>query len=578
MSEIKYLQEKQYLQKLADDYAREKPHLVHVLDPQDPHTGYLLEGFAFLSARLQEKIDDAFPEITLPLLQRLGSQAIKGLPSTTIIQVDQDGVIDYPYYLSENNLILGPKGASFSLCYGVTLQPYSIVERKITHQPNRSCISLRVKYRGIIKEYDTASLNLFLSKQKAIADTLMLGFSQYFDYIELNHDGKSYRGNSLDFYFEPKIGKKFQIFQQTDNQLSAPQQLLEGFYLPHVHHFIDINVPLITKQLNWQDDDTFVINIYFNKQLSITQAQCEESFYLNCVPAIDKEKQNELKIDFKYNQSSYLLPIPDNHYLAHLSDIQLSLEPHEKVRGLYCDFYPMTDFTAASRLLPQYQQALFYALTIDNDIRGRTLYYLNFYDNKGTPMVVPPSLRFSCNYVSFEQYQESRIGVLNSHSEKVPEGVKTANITELSNCYPPIVNDKYYWQLLSHYSANAFMLMSLDTIKQMLTEYILYRENDRQVTRKLERLLSGCIALKTNLYDHILKGKPYRCLSLVVTLDIQKFENEGEAFMFVTHLYHFFPFCLSENMLLEMSVNFNDADLPTWYLSPSQLQGYKSLL
>lgn len=71
MSEIKYLQEKQYLQKLADDYAREKPHLAHVLDPQDPHTGYLLEGFAFLSARLQEKIDDAFPEITLPLLQRL---------------------------------------------------------------------------------------------------------------------------------------------------------------------------------------------------------------------------------------------------------------------------------------------------------------------------------------------------------------------------------------------------------------------------------------------------------------------------------------------------------------------------
>ncbi|MCW2256786.1 type VI secretion system protein ImpG [Providencia alcalifaciens] len=578
MSEIKYLQEKQYLQKLADDYAREKPHLAHVLDPQDPHTGYLLEGFAFLSARLQEKIDDAFPEITLPLLQRLGSQAIKGLPSTTIIQADQNGVLNHPHVLTENDLILSGSGMSFGLCYDVVLQPYTIIERKITHQPDRSCISLRVKYRGAVKEYETAALHLFLSRQKDIADNLMLGMCQYFDYIELSHAGKSYRGDNLNFYFEPKIGKQFQVFPSADSALSAPQQLLEGFYIPHVHHFIDINIPLITQQLDWTKDETFVINLYFNQQLAMTQKQCENSFYLNCVPAIDKEKQNALLIDFQYQKSAYRLPLPDNHYLAHLSNVQLSLTPHEAERGIYCDFYPMTDFTAASRLLPQYHKALFYALTIDNDIRGRTLYYINFYDNQGAPMSTPPSLFFSCDYISFERYQESHIGVLDRHNEKVPEGVITGNITELSNCYPPIVNDKYYWQLLSHYSANSFMLMSLDTVKQMLADYILYRDIDRQVTRRLERLLSGCIALETHLYDHILKGKPYRCLSLALTLDIQMFDNEGEAFMFATHLYHFFPFCLSENMLLEMSVNFGREDLPTWSLSPSPLQGYKSLL
>ncbi|EKT60193.1 hypothetical protein OO7_05189 [Providencia sneebia DSM 19967] len=458
------------------------------------------------------------------------------------------------------------------------MQPYSILERKITHQPNRSCISLKIKYRGEKNKHDTATLGIFLSKQKEVADILMLGFNQYFDYIELIHDNKNYQGDSLNFNFEPKIGNKYQIFQQSDKMLSAPQQLLEGFYLPHVHHFIDLNIPLIINQLDWDNDDTYIINIYFNKQLPISQAQCEDSFYLNCVPAIDKEKQNDLNINFEYNKSRYLLPIPSNYYLAHLSNIQLSLEPHEKSRGLYCDFYPMTDFTAASRLLPQYEQALFYSLTIDNDIRGRTLYYLNFYDNRGLPMVVPPSLRFSCQYISFEHYQDSHVGVLNSHSEKVPEGVVTKNITALSNCYPPIVNDQYYWQLLSHYSTNAFMLMSLDTIKQTLSDYILYWENDRQVTRKLECLLSGCINLQTELYDHILKGKPYRCLSLKLTLDIDKYENEGEAFMFVTHLYHFFPFCLSENMLLEMSVDFNNSDITTWYLSPSPLRGLKSLL
>lgn len=73
-------------------------------------------------------------------------QAIKGLPSTTIIQVDQSGVIEYPHMLSENNLILNESGTSFSLYSSVILQPYTIIERQITHQPNRCCISIKFKY------------------------------------------------------------------------------------------------------------------------------------------------------------------------------------------------------------------------------------------------------------------------------------------------------------------------------------------------------------------------------------------------------------------------------------------------
>ena len=77
MSEIKFLQEQHYLQQLSREFIRDYPHLADVLDPHDEQSGSLLEGFAFLSARLQEKVDDAFPEITLPLLQRLQSRAIK---------------------------------------------------------------------------------------------------------------------------------------------------------------------------------------------------------------------------------------------------------------------------------------------------------------------------------------------------------------------------------------------------------------------------------------------------------------------------------------------------------------------
>ncbi len=122
------------------------------------------------------------------------------------------------------------------------------------------------------------------------------------------------------------------------------------------------------------------------------------------------------------------------------------------------------------------------------------------------------------------------------------------------------------------------MLMSITTIKNMLSDYLIYAELDKQVTRKIKKSLDGCIDLNSQTYDYILKGKPHRCLSLTLILDTDYFDNEGDAFIFVSHLYHFFPFCLSENMLLEMKIKFKDDEKIKWFLSPSPLKGYNSLL
>ncbi|MEQ4794486.1 type VI secretion system baseplate subunit TssF, partial [Klebsiella variicola subsp. variicola] len=219
----------------------------------------------------------------------------------------------------------------------------------MTHQPNKSCISLTFKYLGNIENIQSCLLNLFLSSIKNIADTLLLGLTQHFDYIELKHADQSYHGDNATFCFNSQIGKDYPIFPESENTAKAPQQLLEGLYLPHVHHFINLDIPMIIKQLNWEKSTQFTINIYLNKQISLTKEQCQNCFLLNCIPTVDKEKDHTVIIDFQENKSSYLLPIPNNHYLSSLSEIMLSLEPHEKERGIYCHFYSITELTSASR-------------------------------------------------------------------------------------------------------------------------------------------------------------------------------------------------------------------------------------
>ncbi len=577
MSEKKYLQERQYLQKLAQKYAYEKPHLAEVLEPQDLQTGRLMEGFSFLSARLQEKIDDAFPEITLPLLQRLQSQAIKGIPTTTVVQFDKQGIIDFPLPIIEKTPVSGQENCVFETCQPITLQPLSIIERKIVHQPEKSCLTLTFNYRGNIQQHKMSPLMLFLSQDKETADTLLLWLCQYFERIELEHDSKIYHGDSTRFNFEPHIGEKYPILPQLPDAQNAPQGLLEGLYLDHVHHFLTLDIPTIVTQLAWENSTEFTVNIYLNRQIPLTIEQFNNSFFLNCVPTVNREDDHTVIVNFTDSNAIYTLPLPKNHCLTQLKRIELSLEPHEEYRGIMMDFYPITQLAPSSRLLPQFQHAYFYSLDIEKNILDEIHYRIHFYNSDGTPMLYPPGARFSCTYSAFERYLNGALDTITKTSEKLPDILTAENITQLTPCYPPISNDKRYWSLLSHYSANAFMLTSIDSIKQMLSDYNLYQDVDRQIYRKIKTYLDGLVAMNSSTYDRLLKGKPYRCLDLTITVDLTHFESEGAAFLFVTQLYHFFPFCLSENMLLKMTVNFNN-NQDIWYLAPYLLKGYKTLI
>jgi len=84
----KFVEELDYLRRLGRVFARRNPALEPFLgvSAKDPGVQHLLEGFAFLTARLRLKIDDDLPEITQPLLQALDPACLQPSPSMTIMR------------------------------------------------------------------------------------------------------------------------------------------------------------------------------------------------------------------------------------------------------------------------------------------------------------------------------------------------------------------------------------------------------------------------------------------------------------------------------------------------------------
>jgi type VI secretion system protein ImpG len=133
-----YSQELTYLRYLGAEFANKYPKvagrlLLEAGKCDDPHVERLLEGFAFLAARIYTKIDDEFPEIVESLLSILYPYYLRPIPSVSVVQFHLDP--------EQGKLMTGlpvPKGSllysapvagtpcKFRTCYDTTLWPVEV--------------------------------------------------------------------------------------------------------------------------------------------------------------------------------------------------------------------------------------------------------------------------------------------------------------------------------------------------------------------------------------------------------------------------------------------------------------------
>src|SRR6516225_2082841 len=102
---------------------------------EDPHVERLLEGFAFLAARVHLKIDDEFPEITEALLNILYPPYLRPIPSMSVVQFHVDADQPKPetgLKIPRGSMLLSRPvdglACRFRTAYDVTLWPLNVSE------------------------------------------------------------------------------------------------------------------------------------------------------------------------------------------------------------------------------------------------------------------------------------------------------------------------------------------------------------------------------------------------------------------------------------------------------------------
>jgi type VI secretion system protein ImpG len=133
-----YERELTYLRRMGAEFAQKYPKIAGRLlleagKCEDPHVERLLEGFAFLAARIHLKLDDEFPDIVEAMFSILYPHFLRPVPSMSVVQFHLDreqGRISSGLLIPRESVLYSApvSGApcKFRTCYDTTIWPFQV--------------------------------------------------------------------------------------------------------------------------------------------------------------------------------------------------------------------------------------------------------------------------------------------------------------------------------------------------------------------------------------------------------------------------------------------------------------------
>ena len=169
-----YNQELLYLTRLGAEFAEQHPAAAGRLrmsadTVEDPHVSRLMQGVAFLNARIRRKLDDEFPELTNALLGQLYPHYLAPIPPMAIFSFAAERDLAEKRVLPAGSEIeteaVAGEACDFRTTQDVTVWPIEIESAALTGRPlrgpvsPRGCVSvLRLSLRCVAPEVTFAQL------------------------------------------------------------------------------------------------------------------------------------------------------------------------------------------------------------------------------------------------------------------------------------------------------------------------------------------------------------------------------------------------------------------------------------
>ncbi|MEO6527593.1 MAG: type VI secretion system baseplate subunit TssF [Gemmatimonadaceae bacterium] len=543
-----YQEEMRYLQEAGELFAQSHPDEASLLNlgsltDRDPYVERLFEGFAFLTARIRERLDDELPQYTEGLLNLLWPHLLRPVPSLSVLEFRPiAGLVSTSTTIARGAEVrsapVGDDGTvcRFSTTQEVRLQPFQLVSAELGW-PRSDCSTMTLRFRmGKGSEFARLSpspLRMYLHADRALASLLHLHLTRHVTQIQL------------------RASDSATVTELTGQQWITPGGFGEPDgvgddallpYSPHTFHgFRLLQEYLAFRQKFWFVDllgleqlqatpkmTSFDVEIRFDRALPQGKQIKAEQIRLFCTPVVNLFSQDANPIRVDHRSSEYRV----------IGDL-------EQPRGVEVyDVLRVTGEEDGTRRRHTYQPYLatgreptrerWFTTTQRTRADGRrdTLLTLGGADAAALrPETV--SLEVRCTNGSLPQ-ERLREGMIRELGPNVPRVATVEMLVQPTGILrAPVQNQReLYWRLISHLSLGHRSLGSRDGLADLLT---LYDWSDDAANR---RRIAGIRSVTTRPREMVHRRACIRGSETELEIGEEHFSDEGDVCLFGLVLSH----------------------------------------
>lgn len=575
-----YEKELAFLRQSGAEFARAYPKVASRLRiseevVEDPHVSRLLEGVAYLNARIQKKIADDFPELTEALLDNLYPHYLRPLPSLAVVQFVPEKDLDSCVKVAKGKLLetdtVQGRPCTFQTAFDMQILPMSLSLAKFQGKPfatpganefkgAESVIHLRFELFGEGMSFSGLGLDrirLFLKGQAQHTYPL---------YQALVHEG---RGGVIDLgnaQFKKFPAHKLVAvgFEENEGVVPYPPDSFPGYrllteFMAFPEKFLFLDLTDLASALEQVEKNTVDIYLYTDRSDADLERHVDQSMFLvNCCPIVNLFPHRAEPILLEHTQEHYRV-VPDARFPHHYEVYSVTRVSGVKGDGTKVNYQP------------------FYSLN-HSDIHGdsKRYWHARRNDEFGGELGNEPSssldlslvdLAFDIAEAEDETLSVETLCFNGNMPEKLPFGggqphlkcttlgvplTHISTLTRITNIYRPPLGNGARWRLISQLSLNHLSLTGEEGTRYLREILGLYDVVESSATRAL---INSVVSIKTASITAPVtyKGKTTVCrgTEIEVTFD-EKLLSGQSVFLFASVLERFFAMYCSINSFTRM--------------------------
>ncbi|HEY4126530.1 MAG TPA: type VI secretion system baseplate subunit TssF [Gammaproteobacteria bacterium] len=527
-----YQQELGALRELAKEFAAAHPALASRLTgpSPDPDVERILEGVAFLTGSVREKLDDDFPELAQTLTQLIYPHYLKPLPATTIVEfrpkdtLRRNAVIPTGTYVDSSE-VQGTH-CRFRTCFDVRISPLSLVQAQLLERPGgRRAIDLTLQLNGLaLTQWDEEKLPLFIGGDFAGAADLYMLLLRGLERIVIS-TGAGEHELPASALKPLGLDDDQAMLPRPASTLPAFALLQEYFLLKEKFLFVELSGLQSWRQRG--NGNQFHVRFDFAPTEIRFPAVDRERFALHSTPAVNLFRHDADPILLTHRRATVRVRpagVRDGNIQVYSVD---EVVGHTRGSALRQEYRPVNLYGAGNTQVPYYDMHFVQAAQ-----GGGVEPHLTVAYPPGVELPAQQTLILGLTCSNGHLPAQLRPGDISRSTSGTSDLISFRNILPPADGAEPPLGEAVLWRLLSHLALNFLPIADAETLQALLRLYVVQGggQSSREVAN--QRRIASISKVGVRAGDRLFGAGMVRGQEIRASLRQDHFASAGDMFLF----------------------------------------------